>query len=110
MNEIGCRYRQRLTDDEMNAIRQARRRGATGSARAMSGFAALWDAILGSAEGVTYLEASTGNRRFNPSDDAIPSDQSETVLRLLKGRLDRRSRTAVGMLWFNMGPASYEDR
>lgn len=109
---VGSRFRRPLTDDELERIRSARSSSRDDTDAAFIAFVALWDILLGEAEGLTFADArahtaATGER-FDIRSYAVPYEQSATIFEILHGDLTGRSSKWVGVLWVDLGPAGYE--
>ena len=74
-----------------------------------TGMPALWDVILGEAEGLTWDEAIEQGQRFEPGRYAIPAQQADAVRQALQehGADLHNAPYAVAMAWLDIGPATY---
>ena len=107
--DVGTRFRRPLTEQELDKIAEiAKWPGETGGLAAT--FRAIWDVLLGEAEGVTYAEASERGLKFNVAEYAIPESQRGVLLDLLhEVRGPAVKESSVAMLWLDRGPATYPD-
>lgn len=111
-SSIGTRFRRPLTDEELEQIRSARVSDTDDGGAAFNAFTKLWDILLGEAEGLSFAEAEahtaeTGER-FDIRSYAVPHAQSETIFAILHGDLTGHDSKRLGILWVDLGPASYE--
>lgn len=98
------RFHRPLTDAELAAVLASCRDGGV-----TTGMPALWDVILGEAEGVTWDEATEQGQRYEPGRYAIPAQQADAVRKALQQHSAgvRNAAYAVAMAWLDIGPATY---
>ena len=98
------RFQRRLTDAELATVLAASRQGGVNA-----GMPALWDVILGEAEGVTWNEAIEQGQQFEPGHYAIPVHQADTVRQALEhsGAGLLKVSDTIALAWLDLGPATY---
>lgn len=106
---IGTRFKRPLTDDELAKVEHALRTGGPGQHGPAKAMVALWDIILGEAEGCTYAVATATDRGYHPNDYAIPRRQANELVKLMQGTRRAQVRHGVTLAWRNTGPASYDE-
>lgn len=96
------RFRRRLTEAEMAELQGLAR-------EPVSCFMALWNIILGEAEGTTWERATENRQRFDVSRYAIPRDQEAQLQAWLCHRQPKHRRLQVMMAFLDIGPATYQE-
>lgn len=104
----GTKFRRPLTSAEMARIEAAVRSGGPAEQGPAAGLMKMWDIILGEAEGLTYAVAVASGQGLHPRDYAIPREQAEQLVAMLKGTRSSRVQRSVGLTWRLDGPASYD--
>lgn len=105
-----------LSDADMLSINEQIDSASNGLEVMYKGISATWNAIL-AQEGMTFGEALTelkDGKKFQPTEFAIPFDQSIEITERMKNRMIALDVSEIGISsllidWVNIGPSTYND-